>query len=110
MQATGTSYVLPPTAEEEARLQRQAAFAEPFTRQLFQSAGIGAGMQVLDLGRGAGDVAMLAADLVGPTGRVIGIDSNPNLLATARARAQAAGHTNIGRLLGTTGATPSTGL
>jgi SAM-dependent methyltransferase len=100
MQATGTSYVLPPTAEEESRLQRQAAFAEPFTRQLFQAAEIGAGMQVLDLGSGAGDVAMLAADLVGPTGRVIGIDSNPNLLATARARAQAAGHTTITFLTG----------
>ena len=46
MQATGTSYVLPPTSEEEARLQRQVAFAEPFTRQFFQVAGIGAGIRV----------------------------------------------------------------
>ena len=35
------------------------------------------GMSVLDLGSGTGDVAMLAAELVGPTGRVVGIDSNP---------------------------------
>jgi ubiquinone/menaquinone biosynthesis C-methylase UbiE len=95
MQATGTSYVLPPTVEEEARLQRQAAFAEPYTRQFFAAAGIGPGMRVLDLGSGPGDVAMLAAELVGATGRVVGIDSNPNLLATARSRAHAAGHVNL---------------
>ena len=43
---------------------------------------------------------MLTADLVGPSARVIGIDSNPNLLATARARALAAGHANITFLTG----------
>ena len=33
---------------------------------------IGPGARVLDLGCGAGDVSMLVAELVGPTGRVIG--------------------------------------
>jgi ubiquinone/menaquinone biosynthesis C-methylase UbiE len=33
---------------------------------------------------------MLAAELVGATGRVVGIDSNPAMAVTARARAQAA--------------------
>jgi tRNA A58 N-methylase Trm61 len=31
-------------------------------------------MRVLDVGSGVGDVALLVADLVGPTGMVVGID------------------------------------
>ena len=47
-------------------------------------------MSVLDIGCGAGDVAMLVAGLVGPSGSVVGIDRNPQVLAIARDRAQAA--------------------
>jgi ubiquinone/menaquinone biosynthesis C-methylase UbiE len=52
-------------------------------------------MKVLDVGSGAGDVALLAADLVGPSGSVVGIDANPLVLDTARERATAAGRTNV---------------
>ena len=45
-----------------------------FTRQLFEQAGISSGMRILDVGCGAGDVAFLAAALVGPNGEVIGAD------------------------------------
>jgi ubiquinone/menaquinone biosynthesis C-methylase UbiE len=38
---------------------------EPLTERLFREAGIGAGQRVLDVGFGVGDVAMLAARLVG---------------------------------------------
>jgi ubiquinone/menaquinone biosynthesis C-methylase UbiE len=34
-------------------------------------------MKVLDLGSGAGEVALLLADLVGPQGQVVGIDVTP---------------------------------
>jgi ubiquinone/menaquinone biosynthesis C-methylase UbiE len=34
------------------------------------------GMRILDLGCGAGDVFMLAAEFVGPTGLVVDSDSN----------------------------------
>ena len=44
-----------------------------------------------NIGSGAGDVALLLADLVGPRGRVLGIDANPEILACARARAAAVG-------------------
>jgi methyltransferase family protein len=50
---------------------------------------------VLDLGSGAGDMALLAARLVGPEGSVVGVDSNPAILETARARARDAGHSNV---------------
>jgi ubiquinone/menaquinone biosynthesis C-methylase UbiE len=53
------------------------------------------GMTVLDLGSGAGDVAMLVAELVCPMGKVVGVDMNPAILETARRRAKVAGHRNI---------------
>jgi ubiquinone/menaquinone biosynthesis C-methylase UbiE len=52
-------------------------------------------MKVLDLGSGAGDVALLAAHLVRPEGTVVGIDTNPAILEVARARARDAQHRNV---------------
>jgi arsenite methyltransferase len=43
-----------------------------------------AGETVLDLGSGAGKICFIAAQVVGPTGKVIGIDSNDDMLALAR--------------------------
>src|SRR6267143_3645852 len=42
------------------------------------------GETVLDLGSGAGKIAFIAAQIVGPTGRVIGIDMNDDMLALSR--------------------------
>jgi SAM-dependent methyltransferase len=50
---------------------------------------------VLDLGTGAGDVALLAAEIVGPTGRVVSLDRDGDNLAHARERAAKAGHGNV---------------
>jgi SAM-dependent methyltransferase len=57
-------------------------------------------MKVLDIGSGPGDVSFLAAELVGPTGRVVGVDMNPEIAAAARARAQAAGLTHVSFIAG----------
>ena len=57
-------------------------------------------MKVLDIGSGAGDVAMAAAELVGDDGEVIGVDMNAEILETARARARGAGFANIQFLAG----------
>jgi SAM-dependent methyltransferase len=76
-------------------LIRQAQIYGPITRQLLVSAGIGTGMKVLDVGSGAGDVALLLADLVGPRGDVVGVEMNPFILETARARVNAVGWTNV---------------
>src|SRR5215469_12723403 len=43
-----------------------------------------AGDTVLDLGSGGGKVCYLAAQIVGPTGRVIGVDCNDEMLSLAR--------------------------
>ncbi len=53
-----------------------------------------AGETVVDLGSGAGIDVFLAVDSVGPTGRVIGIDMTPEMLARARRNAVKAGVTN----------------
>jgi cyclopropane fatty-acyl-phospholipid synthase-like methyltransferase len=66
-----STYALGHSEQELERLSRQAQAFEPFTRQLLQQAGINTGMRVLDVGCGSGDVAFLAADLVGPTGRLL---------------------------------------
>jgi len=53
------------------------------------------GETVLDLGSGPGLDAFLAARHVGPTGRVIGVDMTPEMLARARANAAKAGLTHV---------------
>ncbi|MHC5212870.1 MAG: methyltransferase domain-containing protein, partial [Planctomycetota bacterium] len=45
---------------------------------------LSAGETVLDLGAGAGKLCFLAAQIVGPEGRVIGVDMNDDMLALAR--------------------------
>ena len=42
------------------------------------------GETVLDLGSGTGKICFIAAQVVGPSGRVIGIDMNDEMLALAR--------------------------
>ena len=49
------------------------------------------GERVLDLGSGGGFDAFLAARQVGPTGRVIGVDMTPEMIALARASAAKVG-------------------
>jgi ubiquinone/menaquinone biosynthesis C-methylase UbiE len=82
-------YILGHSQGEIRRLIDQAAILRPTTERLLRSAGIEQGMRVLDLGCGAGDVSMLAGKLVGPSGSVLGIDPNADVLAVAKARAQA---------------------
>ena len=44
-------------------------------------------MRVLDVGSGSGDVSLLAADLVGSHGHVVGVDRSPAAVERARTRA-----------------------
>lgn len=52
------------------------------------------GQVVLDLGCGAGIDLVLAANRVGPTGRVIGVDMTDEMIARAKANLAAAGQSN----------------
>jgi ubiquinone/menaquinone biosynthesis C-methylase UbiE len=88
-------YVLGHSARELERLRRQAQLINPITRQYLIEAGIAPGMRVLDVGSGAGDVAFLAAELVGPSGQVVGVDRSPDAVALARSRAKERSLANV---------------
>jgi ubiquinone/menaquinone biosynthesis C-methylase UbiE len=88
-------YILGHSDSEMRRLIRQAAVLAPITSRLLRDAGLSRDMRVLDVGCGAGDVSMLAADMVGRGGAVVGIDHSADVLAVARERARGAGHDNI---------------
>lgn len=85
-------YVLGHSEQELARLERQGEIFGVETTDVLRRAGVRTGMQVLDVGCGVGDVSMIAAEMVGPTGAVLGIDNAASALPTARARAQRAGY------------------
>ncbi len=92
-QSSGDAYVLGRADTETQRLIQQGAFQRLFTHRFLVDAGIQPGMRVLDVGSGAGDVALIAGELVGPSGSVVGVDVNAAVLDVARARAAAAGQT-----------------
>lgn len=54
-----------------------------------------AGERVLDLGSGAGTDSLIAAQMVGAQGSVIGIDMTPQMLGKARAAAAEQGAANV---------------
>jgi ubiquinone/menaquinone biosynthesis C-methylase UbiE len=85
-------YVLGHSEQELARLERQGELFSVETRDVLRRAGIKTGMNVLDVGCGAGDVSMIAAEKVGPAGSVLGIDNAGTALGTAKARAKRAGY------------------
>jgi|SRR5690606_33683091 len=58
------------------------------------------GQRVLDLGSGGGFDAFLAAGQVGPTGRVIGVDMTPEMIALARGNATKIGVNHVDFRLG----------
>jgi SAM-dependent methyltransferase len=64
------------------------------------NADLHAGEVVLDLGSGAGVDVFLAAQSVGPTGRVIGVDMTPDMVQKARANAARGGYENVEFRLG----------
>ncbi len=63
-------------------------------------AGLKEGETVLDLGAGAGIDCFLAANKVGPSGRVIGVDMTPEMVDRARENARQSGYTNVEFRLG----------
>ncbi len=93
-------YSLGHAPKEIQRLLLQGQLLNGFTRRVLADAGITAGMKVLDVGCGPGDVSLLAAELVGETGSVLGVDANADVLRVADSRAQAAGLTYVSFLAG----------
>jgi SAM-dependent methyltransferase len=53
------------------------------------------GERVLELAAGPGDTGFMAAELIGPTGRLVSSDASEQMLEIARSRAQAQGIENV---------------
>ena len=81
--------------EGKKRLDLLARVMLPTTMQLLDRVGLIRGMKCLDVGCGGGHVAILMARIVGPEGRVIGTDTDAEILALAREDAEAAKVTNV---------------
>src|SRR5258708_31853131 len=79
-------YVLGNSPQEQERLKLQGMVLEKWTEEFLLSAGIEPGMSVLDRGCGVGDVSLLAARLVGPSGHVTGIDRDSVVIKKAGER------------------------
>jgi arsenite methyltransferase len=74
----------------ETAVESFAGVANPWTLGRLE-----ADERVLDLGCGAGTDTLIAAQMVGPEGRVVGIDMTPEMLAKARAAAEEMAVRNI---------------
>jgi len=88
-------YTMGRSEHETQRLIAQSHLYENITMRFLASTGIAPGMKILDLGSGAGDVAIAAANLVGAKGQVVGIEINPEIVQSATTRVQADGYSNI---------------
>jgi len=89
------SYVMGNSSEEADRLGIQASLYDRHTEYLLRTAGLKEGMRVLDVGCGTGEVSLCAARIVGPSGRVVGVDMEPGVLERARANAAASSSGNV---------------
>lgn len=83
MKPTG-NYPLSPGPEEMQRLRMQAQAMEPDADVLLAHIGVQPGWRCLDLACGVGGITNLLSRRVGPTGRVIGLDSDAEPLTAAR--------------------------
>jgi ubiquinone/menaquinone biosynthesis C-methylase UbiE len=63
--------------------------------RLVELSGLRSGAQVLDVATGTGWAAMAAGRTVGPTGYVVGVDMNPEMLQEARRKMAAAHLTHV---------------
>lgn len=85
----------------DSAVESFAGVANPFALGLLEP-----GARVLDVGSGAGTDSLVAAQMVGPTGHVTGIDMTPEMLAKARTSAAAMDVANVEFVAGEAEALP----
>jgi ubiquinone/menaquinone biosynthesis C-methylase UbiE len=89
------SYIIRGGEEGKARLGIISEVLEPSSTGLLRTAGIAEGFRCLDVGCGGGNTALSMARIVGPTGRVVGIDMDPVKMSLAARDAAAQNLTNV---------------
>jgi len=82
-------------AELVARVPESSAASFAGVANPFALGALNPGERVLDVGSGAGTDSLVAAQMVGPAGRVVGIDMTPEMLAKARAGAAEMGAAHV---------------
>jgi precorrin-6B methylase 2 len=88
-------YALEVSDAEIGRYQMMARNAVAAEAAQLAAAGVVAGATVADIGCGPAAMSIEIARLVGPSGRVIGVDSDPAALAAARRLIRQAGASNV---------------
>ena len=99
------NYIIRGGVEGRERLRMLSRIMRSATQSLLHRAGIRPGMACLDIGCGGGDVSLDLARLVGPSGRVVGIDIDEVKIEIARSEASAQEIGNIEFRLGNIGET-----
>ena len=90
MTTASSTYALRLSDDELGRYRMMAARARAEEGDLWTQAGIVPGARVADVGCGPGAMLVTLAEVVGPTGHVVGVDADPAAVAAARAALAAA--------------------
>ena len=95
----------PPTPAEIEAIWRtydaiEARLTAPVSERMVALARLATGQRVLDLASGRGEPALAAAKRVGPSGRVVGVEIDPRMVAMARERAQREAVANLELMVG----------
>ena len=78
-------YTLKTGEGDRDRLQLLARYYNPSSMRFLRAAGVSADQRVLDVGCGQGQITYFLGELVGPAGRVVGVDRGADQLAIAEA-------------------------
>ena len=81
--------------EGKRRLNLLARVMLPTTSQLLKTVGLRQGMECLDVGCGGGHVSLLMASMIGPAGKVVGTDTDKEIIELAKEDAEIAKKGNV---------------
>jgi SAM-dependent methyltransferase len=89
------SYAIAGGEEGKRRLNLLSEIMRPTTLWLLEEAGLRVGDRCLDAGCGGGNVVLDMAHIVGPKGRAVGVDFDPEIIDLARQDAWDSGYSTI---------------
>jgi SAM-dependent methyltransferase len=91
----GREYLLGMETAEVRRLAQQHQVWRTLTERVWELAGFGVGQSLVDLGSGPGFTSLDLARLVGPSGRVVAVDSSPIATDQLRSAIRQGGVANV---------------